>query len=96
MSLPRSVAEILDEHVTLEVEGIDRMYLNVYVPQLQREIGVVSFFRFHRGMQFASSALMNPISAKFIAAIETFAKVHKLPVIRFEKGQRKDDVQKEA
>ena len=34
MNLPRSVAKILDEHVTLEVEGIDRMYLNVYVPLL--------------------------------------------------------------
>ena len=36
MSLPRTVAEVLREHVTLEVEGIDRMYLNVYVPALQR------------------------------------------------------------
>ncbi|MGH8564568.1 MAG: hypothetical protein ACREXW_10975 [Gammaproteobacteria bacterium] len=34
--------------MTLEIEGIDRMYLNVYVPQLQREGGVASFFRFHR------------------------------------------------
>ena len=40
MSLPRSVAEILREHVTLEVEGIDRMYLNAYVPGLQYESGV--------------------------------------------------------
>jgi hypothetical protein len=32
MSLPQTVAEVLREHVTLEVEGIDRMYLNVYVP----------------------------------------------------------------
>ena len=62
MSVPRSVAEVLADHVTLEVEGIDRMYLNVYVPQLQREGGVASFFRFHRGHQFASSALMDPIS----------------------------------
>jgi hypothetical protein len=44
----RSVAEVLNEHITLEVEGIDRMYLNVYVPQLQREQGVAGFFRFHR------------------------------------------------
>jgi hypothetical protein len=36
MSVPRSVAEVLADHVTLEVEGIDRMYLNVYVPGLQR------------------------------------------------------------
>ena len=34
MSLPRSVAELLREHVSLEVEGIDRIYLNVYQPWL--------------------------------------------------------------
>ena len=34
MSLPRSVADVLKDHVTLEVEGIDRMYLNVYQPRL--------------------------------------------------------------
>lgn len=60
MSLSRSVAEVLKEHVTLEVEGIDRMYLNVYVPALQRAGGVASFFRFHLGHRFASSALMDP------------------------------------
>ncbi len=47
MSLPRSVAEVLREHVTLELESIDRMYFNVYVPQLQREPGVATFFRVH-------------------------------------------------
>ena len=92
MSVPRSVAEVLAEHVTLEVEGIDRMYLNVYVPALQREQGVASFFRFHRGHQFASSALMDPISKTFVAALEAFAKQEKIPVIPFRKGQRKDDV----
>ena len=74
MSVPLTVAEVLADHVTLEVEGIDRMYLNVYVGPLQREGGVASFFRFHRGHQFASSALMDPISKTFIAAMEAFAK----------------------
>ena len=46
MSVSRSVAEILSEHVTLEIEGIDRMYLNVYVPALQRAGGVASFSGF--------------------------------------------------
>jgi hypothetical protein len=92
MSVPRTVAEVLDEHVTLEVEGIDRMYLNVYVPQLQREQGVACFFRFHRGHQFVSSALMDPISKAFVKALEDFARREKVPVIRFSKGQRKDDV----
>src|SRR6202162_3230387 len=92
MSLPRSVAEVLTEHVTLEVEGIDRMYLNVYVPVLQREQGVASFFRFHRGHQFASSALMDPISKTFVAALEEYARREKIPVIQFRKGQRKHDI----
>ncbi len=92
MSVSPNVAEILSEHVTLEIEGIDRMYLNVYVPALQRAGGVASFFRFHRGHRFASSALMDPITKAFIAQIEQFAKQEKVPIVLFEKGQRKDDV----
>src|SRR5437773_12163264 len=72
MSLPRTVAEILREHVTLEVEGIDRMYLNVYVRRLQYASGGAAFFRQHRGQPFASSALMDPISESFVANIHAF------------------------
>lgn len=95
MSLPRSVAEILREHVTLEVEGIDRMYLNAYVPGLQYESGVAAFFRRHRGQPFASSALMDPISKAFVAAIHAFVEGQGVPLIAFEKAQRKDDVMAE-
>jgi len=95
MSVPRSVAEILREHVTLGVESIDRMYLNVYVPQLQRERGVVAFFRYHRGHPFASSALMDPISKAFIRALEAFATREHVPLLTFAPGQRKDDVMAE-
>jgi hypothetical protein len=35
VNLPHSVAEILTEHVTFQLESIDRMYLNVYIPELQ-------------------------------------------------------------
>jgi hypothetical protein len=91
MSVPRSVAEVLAEHVTLEVEGIDRMYLNVCIAGLQYEQGVARFFRFHRGRPFASSALMDPISKTFVAALEEYARREKIPVIEFRKGQRKDD-----
>jgi len=42
MTVPSSVAEVLTDHVTLEVECIDRMYLNLYVPKLQYETGVVA------------------------------------------------------
>ena len=43
--IAQSVADILSHHVKLSVEGIDRMYLNVYVPKLQHEQGIVWFFR---------------------------------------------------
>jgi len=92
MSVPRTVADVIRDHVTLEVEGIDRMYLNVYVPKLQRDLGVVGFLRYHRGHLFASSALLAPISDAFITAIESFTHEHALPVLTFAKKQRKDDV----
>jgi len=92
MSVARSVAEVLADHVRLEVEGIDRMYLNVYVPQWQREVGVASFFRYHRGYPFVSSALMDPISKSFVASLEAFAKQEQVPVVQFRKGQRQDDM----
>lgn len=92
MSVPRSVAQILRKHVTLEVESIDRMYLNVYIPRLQHECGVVGFFRFHRGHPFASSALMEPSSKAFIRALEAFAARAGVPLLTFAPRQRKDDV----
>jgi hypothetical protein len=92
MSLPRSVADVLRDHVTLEVEGIDRMYLNVYQPRLQTDRGVAAFFRFHRGETFASSALMAPMSTTFIDAVDRFVVQEQIPLITFAKGQRKDDI----
>ena len=47
--IAQNVAEILTRHVRLTVEGIDRMYLNLYVPRLQTERGIVWLFREHRG-----------------------------------------------
>ena len=96
MSLPRSVSQIMSKHVTLEVEGIDRMYLNVYVPQLQRELGVVSFFRFHRGWTFASSALMEPISKAFITEVERFLKGDDDALISFQRDTGPHDLRFEA
>jgi hypothetical protein len=59
--IAQTVAELVANHVRLTVEGIDRMYLNVYVPRLQCAYGAVSFFRDHRGQPLASSALMSPM-----------------------------------
>jgi hypothetical protein len=87
-----SLAELLREHVTLEVESIDRMYLNVYIPKLQRESGASWFLKEQRQYPVASSAAMAPISRAFVEEIERYAKEHQIPMLTFAKGQRKDDV----
>jgi hypothetical protein len=92
MTIPQSVAEVLSQHVTLEVEGIDRMYLNVYVPRLQIVEGVLGFIRRHRDHPVASTRMVEPITRQFVAAIEKFVRDHAIPLVCFDKGQRKDEV----
>jgi hypothetical protein len=92
MTIPQSVAEILKQHVTLEVEGIDRMYLNVYVPRLPIVEGVLGFIRRHRGYPVASTRRVEPITRQFVTAIEKFVRAQGLPLINFDKGQRKEEV----
>ncbi|MDD9946614.1 MAG: hypothetical protein OXU20_36550 [Myxococcales bacterium] len=94
MSMPRTVAEVLSEHVSLQVECIDRMYLNLYIPMLQTEGGTAHFFTKHRGNRFASSALMAPMSRKFVSDIEAFARREGIDLVRFHRKQRKEDLAK--
>lgn len=92
--IARSVAEVLDDHVELEVESIDRMYLNLYCPLLQREQGVAHFWRKHRGYNFASSTLMAPMTTKFVESIKRFAEREDIELVTFRRGQRKEDIAK--
>ena len=93
--IAQNVAEIISRHVKLTVEGIDRMYLNVFVPGLQYEQGIVQFFRTHRGQPLPSAALMSPMTRSFVAKLEDFVAGHDIPLVQFEKGQRKDAVMAE-
>lgn len=89
--LEQTVAHLLDEHVVLDIEGIDGIYLNAYQSRLQSGGGVVAFFKGHRGATVASTALMAPMSAEFVRNIRNFAQGYRIPVVRFDKGQRKDE-----
>ena len=73
MNVARSAGEVLAEHTTLELECIDRMYLNVYVPLLQTAAGTAWFFREVRGNPVPSSALMAPMTNRFVAGLKRFA-----------------------
>lgn len=92
MTVARSVADVVAEHVRFELTCIDRMYCNVYVPRLQYAGGVLAFLKHHLQMQVASTAPLAKISASFSQAIHQFAEERAIPWVDFAKGQRKDDV----
>jgi hypothetical protein len=92
MTVARSVADVLTDHVRFEVECIDRMYLNVWVPRLAYGGGVAGFFVGHRGNAYASTALMDPMAKAFVADIHGFVSARGLELVHFGKGQRKDDI----
>src|SRR5512135_3104442 len=95
MTLPRTVAEVLSEHVAFEVECIDRMYLNVYVPQLQHAGGLLGYVQRQLGLPIASTAPLARITDRFAAAVHRFAEREAIPWVDFAKGQRKDDIMHE-
>ena len=95
MTLPRTVADVLAERVVFEVESIDRMYLNAYVPGLQYATGLVAYVHQQLGLPIASTAPLAKITEAFTAAVHRFAAVHQIPWVDFAKGQRKDDVMHE-
>jgi hypothetical protein len=78
-ALPRSVADVLSDHVLFEVESIDRLYCNLYVPQLQRAEGIVGFIRGHLSQPIASTAAIAPMSRDFMAWLRSFADAHDIP-----------------
>ena len=95
MTLPRTAAEVLSGHVTLEIRCIDRVMLTFRQPRLQYGQGIRNFFCQHRGYRFASSALMLPMTERFTADIRHYIDTRRLDLVRFAKGQSKDQVAKE-
>jgi len=92
MTLPRTVSDVLAEHTVFEIECIDRMYLNVYVPQLQYPAGIVGYVNRQRGLPITSTAPLGKITDAFSAAMRRFAVNQGVPWVDFVKGHRKDEV----
>lgn len=92
MNVPQNVAELQREKVVMELEGIDRLYLNAYVPQLTTAAGIAGFVRKHLGYRFASTKQVCEMTERFVDKIRHFASEEGIEMIHFEKGQRKDSV----
>jgi hypothetical protein len=90
MSLAPNVRDLLEGHIGLELESIDRLYRNGYVPQLQHGPGLVGFLCQQRGQPIASPALPRQITGRFVAEVKAFAKEQGIPLFHFERNESKD------
>ena len=91
MTVARNAADATAHHFTLEIEALDRLYLDVYQPQLQTTGGIAVFFCSRRRRQVASSALMAPMTRTYVTAVERCARDEVVDLVTFLEGERKDD-----
>jgi hypothetical protein len=91
MAIP-NIETIIRDRVTLTIDCIDRLYLNGYVPTLQTSGQLCWFLKEHLGKPIPSPALLRPLHDRFVHDVATFAEAGKIPVVHFERRQRKDDV----
>ena len=92
MSETVTLNDLLDGHVGLDIECLDRVYLNGYVPKLQVGGQVVGFMTRHLGYPIPSPAIMEKIGTGFRRAVATFARDNHVPVVKFDKADRKIEV----
>jgi hypothetical protein len=60
-----SIPELLDGHVTLEVECLDRLYLNGYIGPLATSGGLVTIMREQLGKPIPSPVVLGQVTEKF-------------------------------
>ena len=87
-----NVNTLLAEHVTLKYEFVDRIFLNGYVAKLQEPDQLAWFLCQHRGEEIPRYELLGEMTRHFVAAIEELAEARRIPIVDFEKGQRKETI----
>ena len=84
-----NINELLRDHVTLEIECLDRIYLNGYLPSLQIPGQLIAFLVQHRKQKIPSPALLQQITQKFIHNVKEYAEQNNIPIIPFKRGSEK-------
>ena len=83
-----NINDVLDGHVSLEIDCIDRLLLNAYVPNLQVGGQVVTFLTGHLGFPVPSPALLEKIGNRFRREVKAFAAEHDVPILTLKKPDR--------
>ena len=91
MATVSDLDQLLDQHLVLDLQCLDRIYLNAYVPTLQVAGQVVTFLTHQLGYPIPSPALFANLGNDFRKAVKTFARRHGILLFQFKKRQRKID-----
>jgi hypothetical protein len=83
-----NINDVLEGHVALEIECVDRLLLNAYVPTLQVGGQVVRFITRHLGKPIPSAALLGAIGNRFRRDVKRFADAHQIPVLQLKTPDR--------
>src|ERR1700729_963454 len=87
-----TIPELLDGHIKLEVECLDRLYLNGYIGKLATGLGLSIFMRDQLGKPVPSPVVLGQVSEKFREAVKTLAEQEGIPIHHFDHKERKDDI----
>ena len=87
-----SIPELLHDHVTLEVECLDRLYLNGYIGRLATSGGLVTFMQQQLGKPIPSPVVLGQVTEKFRDAVKAQAEQQQIPIYQFNHKERKDDI----
>jgi len=83
-----NINEVLDGHVGLDLECLDRIYLNAYVPNLQVGGQVVTFLTRHLGDPVPSPARFKQFGDRFRRQVAKFVEDNDIPLLRLKRPDR--------
>jgi hypothetical protein len=86
-----TINEILTNKIALDIECVDRVYLNGYVKHLQLPGGLITFIREQMGYPIPSPMVLPPFTQAFRTRVEAYAKEQGLSIVDFAKGEDKDE-----
>ena len=89
-----TISSLLADHVTLQVRSVDRLFFQGYVPRLQTQFQVIRFL-LDRGFPIPSPAVLGRIGREYVSAVDQFIVEREIPVVRFQKGDVKEEVARE-
>ncbi len=89
--VPVTVNDVLDGHVRLDLECLDRVYLHGYLGPLQVSGQLVQFLR-HRGYPIPSAACLQQIGDAFRRRVASFAEANHIPVVTLKAADRNIEI----